>query len=128
MDAKKSRYDLVMAKLDGAQGVVRSKEATVRTMPMWGIEGGSELWVIQTVRQVIPGDEGEPAETGEFAFIDYLGSEGQVRLVLPPEVTAVLYRQRDAVSVKHRRISSKATMRARMEAGYRPTPPRRRSR
>ena len=120
---QKSRYDMVMAKLDGAQGVTRSKETTVRTMPMWGIEGGSELWVVQTVR-VSPDEEGKGG--GEYVFLDHVSDERGTRLVLPPEITAVIYRQLDAVSAKHRRASSRAAMQRRMDEGFRPTPPRRR--
>lgn len=116
---EKSPYDAAMAKLDGAQGVTKSKESTVRTMPLWGIEGGSEMWVVQTVRQ---------ADVGEFIFVDHITDAGSERLVLPPEISAVLYRQRDAVSAKHRSAVSRATMQQRMAEGFVPKPPRRRRR
>lgn len=117
MSNEKDVYDLVMAKIDGAQGVVRSKEATIRAMPLWGIEGGMELWVVQTIRVV---------GKGEYVFLDNVSAKGGSRLVLSPAVTAAIYRQRDSVSDKHRSSSARAVMAERMAQGYVPVPPSRR--
>lgn len=93
-------YDAQLASLHGLPDVVKTAPSTMRVMPPLGI-GGSNLFVIQTYRQ---------AQVGDTCFLEVvLGQTAQVvRLVLPPAVTAVMARQRDALSTRSRSKAGKA--------------------
>jgi hypothetical protein len=61
-------------------------------VPTLGI-GGSQVFIVQTIRQ---------RERGDTLFVEVMGQSGAVRLALPPEVTAAIARQRDALTDKAR--------------------------
>lgn len=104
-------FDKMMAKLDGLNDTVATQESTIRTMPLWGIEGGSETWIVNTVRQ---------KEVGDFIFLEYVAEGRATRLVLPPKVAATIARQRDSLGTMNRRKTGKAVMAERMAAGEQP--------
>jgi len=88
MDSKMpDAYDRQLAALHDLPDVVRTKPSTVRTVPPLGV-GGSQVFVVQTYRQ---------AERGDTLFVEVMDVDGAKRIVLPPQVTAIIARQRDAL-------------------------------
>jgi hypothetical protein len=85
-------FDRQIAALHDLPDVVKSKPTTIRTVPTLGI-GGSQVFIVQTIRQ---------RERGDTLFVEVMGQSGAVRLALPPEVTAAIARQRDALTDKAR--------------------------
>lgn len=83
-------------------GAVRSS-STVRTIDFYG---KTESWILDTFR----------VDGREEIFLERINSTGAIRLVLPPEVTSTINRQRDrAVTVSRKRAARQglATKRAR---------------
>lgn len=99
-------FDRQLAALHDLPDVVRVAPSTVRVVPPLGI-GGTQLFVIQTMRQ---------RERGDYIFIEL----GATRLVLPPVVARILARQRDALTDKMRSKSAKAVAAERKAQGIEP--------
>lgn len=85
---------------------LHTKPSTVKLVQ--SITGQSETYVVQTMRH---------RENGDYIFVERLDEAGYVRMALPPKVAAIIASQRDSLSKRRRSISSRETMRARMEAG-----------
>jgi hypothetical protein len=83
-----------------------TKPSTIKTVQ--AITGKTETFVIQTCLH---------EENGHYVFIECLDENGVVRLALPPKVANLIASQREAVSKRRRSISSRAVMKARMDAG-----------
>lgn len=98
-----SKYDRLYGGLRDVSLV--TKPSTIKLVQP--LTGQSETFVIQTMRH----------EEGDYIFIERLDESGVVRLALPPKVAALIASQRDALTKRRRSISSRATMRARMDAG-----------
>jgi hypothetical protein len=78
--------------------------------------GRSETFIVQTARH----------ENSEAIFIENISEDGNViRLALPTKVARAILSQHASLSKRSRTAASKAAMKARMDAGYKPTPPRR---
>lgn len=103
-------YDRQLAALHDLPDVVRTKPSTVRTVPPLGI-GGTQVFVVQTYRQ---------SDRGDTLFLEVMGAEGATRLVLPPAVTGVIARQRDALGRRSRSRAAKAVAEDRLAAWLRP--------
>ena len=97
--------------LDGNN--LHSKPTTIQEVQK--ITGESETFIIQTIRD----------EDGDHVALTYVDNDGVKRLILTPRVVNTIVRHRDALGARLRRNHSKAAMKARMAAGYKPTPPRR---
>lgn len=82
-----------------------TKPSTVKTVQP--ITGKTDTFVIQTCLH----------EQGHYVFIECMDETGLVRLALPPKVANLITSQRESLTKRRRSISSKATMRARMDAG-----------
>ena len=104
-------YDRQLGALHGLPDVVRSATSTVRTVPPLGI-GGTQVFVVQTYRQRERG--------GDMIFLEVASSTGMVRLVIPPAVSNVIARQRDALTKKSRSKAAKATAEDRAARGIKP--------
>ena len=100
-------FDRQIAALHDLPDVVKVAPSTVRVVPPLGI-GGTRLFAIQTLRQ---------RERGDFVFIEVMGQDGAVRLALPPEVTAIIARQRDALTDKSRSRAARAVAAERKARG-----------
>jgi hypothetical protein len=83
-----------------------TKPSTIKHVQ--SLTGRTETFVIQTARH---------EENGDYIFIERMDEQGVVRLALPPRVANLIASQRDALTKRRRSLSSKATMKARMEAG-----------
>lgn len=103
-------YDRQLAALHGLPDVVRTKPSTIRSVPTLGV-GGTQVFVVQTYRQ---------SERGDTLFLEVVGAGAAVRIVLPPAVTTVIARQRDALTGKARSKAAKATAADRAARGERP--------
>lgn len=103
-------YDRQLAALHDLPDVVKTKPSTIRSVPPLGV-GGTQVFVVQTYRQ---------AERGDTLFLEVMGASGAVRVVLPPAVTAVIARQRDALTDKARSRAAKASAADRIARGERP--------
>lgn|SRR5678816_478093 len=103
-------YDRVLSNLHDLPDVVKVKAATVRVVPPLGV-GGTQLFAVQTVRQVGVGDS---------IFLEVAEAGGLTRLVLPPAVSALIARQRDAVTGKARSKAAAAQAADRKARGIKP--------
>lgn len=102
-------FDHTLRSLHGLPDTVHTKATTVRTMtPVLEL---AQTFIVQTYRH---------HERGDFVFVEYVSSEGTMRIALPPSVCDVIARQRDALTTKNRRRSAKANAAARKAAGILP--------
>jgi hypothetical protein len=102
-----SEFDRVMGSLQGLPDVVHTQPSTVRVVPPLGI-GGVQLFVIQTYRQ---------RETGDTIFLEHVSNGVATRIVLPPKVSNIINKQRDALTGKTRSKAAKAVAQARADRG-----------
>jgi len=103
-------YDRQLAALHDLPDVTRTKPATLRVIPPLGV-GGTQLFVVQTLRQ---------RERGDTLFLEVVGSDGSTRVVLPPAVTEAIARQRDALTGKSRSRAASARAADRKARGLLP--------
>lgn len=104
-----SEFDRLIGALEGLPDVVKSKPSTVRAMlPLIGI---ARSFIVQTYRQ---------KDRGDTIFIETVGSEGTVRIPIPPQVADAIARQREALTGKSRSRAAKQVMADRMAAGHKP--------
>jgi hypothetical protein len=100
-------FDRTIGSLDGLPDVAHSKVTVRRVIPLLGI-GGTQLYVVQTYRQ---------KEQGDTIFLEHVSDTGTVRLVIPPQVSSVIARQREQLTTKTRSKAAKAVAQARKERG-----------
>lgn len=93
---------------------LHTKATTIRTVGT--IEVGT--YTVQTIRV-----SGDAKDKGDHVAIEYTSKDGLMQLVLPPEVVTTIIRHVSALTSRTRRNNSKAAMKVRMAAGYKPTPP-----
>jgi hypothetical protein len=103
-DHELSKYDRLYGGLHDVG--LSSKPSTVKNVQT--ITGKSETFVVQTIRH---------HEYGDYVFIEVMDESGVTRVALPPKVANLIASQRDALTKRRRSISSRATMKARMDAG-----------
>jgi hypothetical protein len=99
-----SKFDRLYGGLVDVSLVV--KPSTVKAVQP--ITGKAETFVIQTCRH---------KESGDYIFVECMDENGVTRLALPPKVANLIASQRDSLTKRSRSISSRAAMRARMDAG-----------
>ena len=100
-------FDRTIGALHGLPDVITTKTSVSRLVPPFGI-GGTQLYVVQTYRQ---------KEQGDTIFLEHVSETGTVRLVIPPQVAAVIARQRDQLTAKTRSKAAKAVAQERKERG-----------
>ena len=100
-------FDRTIGVLHGLPDVTHTKVAVTRVVPLLGV-GGTQLYVVQTYRQ---------KEQGDTIFLEHVSETGTVRLVIPPQVSAVIARQREQLTAKTRSKAAKAVAQARKERG-----------
>lgn len=109
----KDKFDRAIGELTGLPDVRKCKETTKRTaMP---IVGDAQTFVIQTFRRL-----GNGPEAGYTVFLEYFDADGHKRLVIPPAVSDVIDRQRQALSDRIRRESAKRVAQERKARGELP--------
>ena len=100
-------FDRSIGLLHGLPDVTLTKSAVTRVVPPLGV-GGTQLYVVQTYRQ---------KDQGDTIFLEHVSDTGTVRLVIPPQVSAVIARQRDQLTAKIRSKAAKAVAQQRKERG-----------
>jgi hypothetical protein len=100
-------FDRTIGALHGLPDVSQTKTSVTRVVPPFGV-GGTQLYVVQTYRQ---------REQGDTIFLEHVSETGTVRLVIPPQVAAVIARQRDQLTAKTRSKAAKAVAQERKERG-----------
>jgi len=100
-------FDRTIGVLHGLPDVVCTKTCVTRVVPPLGV-GGTQLYVVQTYRQ---------KDQGDTIFLEHVSETGTVRLVIPPQVSAVIARQRDQLTAKTRSKAAKAVAQGRKERG-----------
>lgn len=108
------QYETI-SKYDRTYGAMRDvclripKASTIQDVDLLG---RSQTFVVETMRH---------AEHGDYIFVQCIDeSQTVTRLALPPKVANAIAAQRDSLTARRRRISAKATMKARMDAGFVP--------
>ena len=100
-------FDRTIGLLHGLPDVTEVKTSVTRVVPPFGV-GGTQLYVVQTYRQ---------KEQGDTIFLEHVSETGTVRLVIPPQVSAVIARQREQLTTKTRSKAAKAVAQERKERG-----------
>ena len=100
-------FDRTIGLLHGLPDVTEVKTSVTRVVPPFGV-GGTQLYVVQTYRQ---------REQGDTIFLEHVSETGTVRLVIPPQVSAVIARQREQLTAKTRSKAAKAVAQERKERG-----------
>lgn len=109
-------FDRALGSLDGLPDVLKTAPTTIRVVtPM---VGNAQTFIVQTFRQRDPGDESAPSEF--TVFVEWVNENGTVRIVLPPKVTKLIARQRDALFGRARKRSAKAVAEDRKARGIKP--------
>jgi len=102
-------FDRLMGELEGLPDVVKSKPTTVRSVTP--LVGQTETFIVQTVRQ---------RDRGDFVFLEHVSHRGTVRIVLPPNVSDTIARQREAAALKWRQKVGRDAAADRKERGIAP--------
>lgn len=85
-------FDRQMGALDGLPDVVRTKPTTLRALTP--LIGSAQTFIVQTVRQ---------RDKGDIIFLEYVDRDGSKRIVIPPNVSDTIARQRDALTTMVRK-------------------------
>src|SRR4029077_10848051 len=102
-------FDRTIRSMNGLPDVITTKATTVRSLS--SVLELSQTFIVQTYRQ---------KDEGDTIFIEYIGFEGSLRLALPPVVSDVIARQRDALTDKSRSKAAKANAMDRKARGIQP--------
>jgi hypothetical protein len=111
MDTGDNMPDETINKYDRLYGALHdvalfTKPTTIKIVQP--LTGRTETFVIQTARH---------RDNGDYIFVECMDESGVVRQALPPKVSNAIASQARALTKRRRSISSRATMRARVEAG-----------
>ncbi len=101
------KFDKMFGELVGIPDCAKSKPSTVTTETIIG----TQTFIVQTIRQ---------REVGDWVFVQYLDSQGSVRLVIPPAAAETIARQRDALTTKNRKRAARDEAQRRKAAGIQP--------
>src|ERR1035437_7007120 len=102
-------FDRTIRSMNGLPDVINTKATTVRSLS--SVLKLSQTFIVQTYRQ---------RDEGDTIFIEYIGVEGSLRLALPPIVSDIIARQRDAIIDKSRSKATKANAMDRKARGIEP--------
>jgi len=102
-------FDRLLGALHGLPDVVSTRQATVRSLTP--LVGTSETFIVQTYRQQT--DKGGR----DTIFVEYIGRDRSLRLVLPSGVADVIARQRDQLGSLNRRKTAKRIAQERKDRG-----------
>ena len=110
------KFDLAFGALEGRPGVTMTRPTTVvSTLP---IVGTAQTFIVQTVRS--KDETNEKAQPQFTTFIQYVDAESVARLVVPPPVTEVIARQREALAGRARVKAARTAAATRKERGIEP--------
>jgi hypothetical protein len=103
-------YDRRLSDFTSMPEIGKTKLTPIRVTPPLAV-GGSQLYTVQTFR----------TDKGETLFLEVATQESHARIVLPPEVTRVLYRQRESLIAQARRRAARQAADTREAKGIVPT-------
>lgn len=103
------RFDRAIGSLTGLPDVINTPATTVRSVSP--LVGSAQTFIVQTFRQ---------RENGDTVFLEHVDERGSTRLVIPPGVTKVIARQRDALTTRARKRGAKAAADDRKARGITP--------
>ena len=109
MSSLTDTFDRLIGQLDGLPDVISTKATTVRAIVP--LVGSAQTFIVQTYRQ---------REQGDTVFLECIHGDGSFRLALPPNVSDVIARQREALTGKSRSKAAKANAMDRKERGILP--------
>jgi hypothetical protein len=104
-----TEFDRILRSLEGRADVIRHGGSTVRHLTP--VTDFSQTWIVRTYRA---------KDEGDHVFLEYIGTEGSVRIALPPAVAQAIARQRDALTDISRSRAAKAEAARRKAAGIEP--------
>lgn len=108
-DTRQALFDRKMGALFGVPDMLSTKATTVRAVTP--LVGDAQTFIVQTYRHL---------EMGDTVFLEYVDEAGSIRLVLPPEVTRTIARQRAALTGRARSRGAKAAADDRKARGILP--------
>lgn len=103
------KFDRLMGALVNLPDVTTTKPSTVVTVNP--LIGEAQTLIIQTYRQ---------RDVGDTIFLQYVDSEGRIRLAIPPAAAEAIARQRDALTTKNRKKAAREQAQARKARGELP--------
>jgi hypothetical protein len=115
-------FDYELGQLHGLPGVTFTKQATVQATN--GLTESS-TWIVQTYRRRsvpdIVEDAERPMPARDTIFVQFIGKGGRsLRLVIPPAVSELIARQREALVTKNRISGARRAATTRKERGIEP--------
>lgn len=103
------KFDRMMGALANLPDVASTKPSTI--VALNPLIGATQTFIVQTFRQ---------REVGDTIFLQYVDDEGRIRMVIPPQASDAIARQRDALTAKIRRKLGKDQAQARKAKGLLP--------
>jgi hypothetical protein len=94
-DQPRAAFDRIAGAIDGLPDVRKTKPSTFTDVTP--ILGDVSTYIVQTYQ----------TDEGMLAFVQTIDASGSTRIVLPPKVTAALYRQRDSLIKAGRKARGK---------------------
>lgn len=104
-----TRFERMLASMKENQAAVKTQAVTKSVVPPMGV-GGTQTFIIQSAR----------LEGKDTVFLQVFGNDVKVQLVLPPEVTRTMARQRDSLTNQTRKRAAQASAQERKDAGIEP--------
>lgn len=104
-----NNFDRMLGALHGLPDVTNTKPSPLRVVPSFGV--GTHLYIVQTFRQ---------RDLGDTIFLEHVCDGQTVRIVLPPQVSAAIARQRDQLTGKVRSKAAKRVAQDRKDRGEQP--------
>lgn len=99
-------FDRTLGSLDGLPDVIATTQATIQTTTP--LVGNAETYIVQTVRH---------PDAGDTVFLQVISAGRALRLVIPPKVSAVIARQRDALTGRARVRGARQAVATKRERG-----------
>jgi hypothetical protein len=107
--ARETHFDRLLGSLVGLPDTLGTAATTVQTVEP--LSGNAQTFIVRTFRQ---------REKGDYIFVQYVDGSGAVRLVLPPDVSRLISRHRDALTTRARKKASRNAAAERKAAGILP--------
>lgn len=102
-------FDRTRGGMEMRNDTTKTRVSTVRHVDP--LVGNVSTYLIETVRA---------QDSGDFCFVEVATKDGNVRVVLPPKVTATIARQRDSLTTSVRRRMGREQAAERKAAGIEP--------
>lgn len=101
------QFDKLLSRLVGLPNGAHTQPSVVQSIDFYG---NTTSFMVQTVR----------TDEGATTFVTQVNAQGSARYILPPNVLALIARQRDAITTKIRRRHGRRIAEERKAAGIAP--------